>query len=378
MIKNNVFDTIAGLPVHPLIDHLVVISLPTFAMLTIALVAFPKLRKNYWLVNLAGLAVSVVASFIAKQSGEALALRVGYPTDHADLGENLVLIAALLFALTAVWYFFISNTDYAKKSITKISGIVTALVAVVAIIATVLVGHSGAKATWENRLNPKTDTTASDTTNSAGSSEASSALTMSEVAKRNTVDNCWAVVDGIVYDLTGYATSHPGGAVNIENLCGTDAISGFNNQHGGESKPTSVLTGFEIGALGASATTSTQSKSATPKPTISAKTATSLTLAEVAKRNTPADCWAVVSNTVYNLTAYASAHPGGAANITNLCGTDATQAFSNQHGTATKPSNALAGFAIGSVGATTNALPLPVAVNKGGEEGEEENEGDED
>jgi hypothetical protein len=53
--------------------------------------------------------------------------------------------------------------------------------------------------------------------------------------------------------------------------------------------------------------------------------------------------------------------------------------FSNQHGTAAKPSSALAGFAIGSVGATANALPLPVAVTKGGEEGEEEeNEGDED
>ena len=372
MIKNNIFDTITGLPVHPLIDHLVVIALPTFSLLTIALVAFPKLRKNYGLVNLAGLAVAVVASFIAKESGEALALRVGYPTDHAELGENLVLIAALLFALTAVWYFFISSADYAKKIVTKISGIVTALVAVVAIIATVLVGHSGAKATWEKRINPKTETTTSDTTNSAGSAESSSALTMSEVAKRNTVDNCWAVVDGIVYDLTGYATSHPGGAINIENLCGTDATSGFNNQHNGESKPTSVLTGFEIGALGASAPTSTQSKSATPKPTTSAKTATSLTLAEVAKRNTPADCWAVVSNTVYNLTAYIAAHPGGAANITNLCGTDATKAFSNQHGTATKPNNALAGFAIGSVGATANALPLPVAVNKGGEEGDED------
>jgi len=66
MIKNNIFDTVLGLPVHPLVDHLVVIALPTFAMLTIALVAFPKLRKNYGLVNLAGLAVSVVASFIAK------------------------------------------------------------------------------------------------------------------------------------------------------------------------------------------------------------------------------------------------------------------------------------------------------------------------
>ena len=78
------------------------------------------------MVNLAGLAVAVVASFIAKESGEALSLRVGYPTDHAELGENLVLIAALLFALTAVWYFFISSADYSKKSITKISGIVTA------------------------------------------------------------------------------------------------------------------------------------------------------------------------------------------------------------------------------------------------------------
>ncbi len=378
MIKNNIFDTITGLPVHPLIDHLVVIALPTFSLLTIALVVFPKLRKNYGLVNLAGLAVAAVASFIAKESGEALSLRVGYPTDHAELGENLVLIAALLFALTAVWYFFISSADYAKKIVTKISGIVTALVAVVAIIATVLVGHSGAKATWEKRINPKTETSTTETTNSAGSVESSSALTMSEVAKRNTVDNCWAVVDGIVYDLTDYATSHPGGAINIENLCGTDATSGFKNQHGGESKPNSVLTGFEIGALGASATTSTQSKSATPKPTTSAKTSTSLTLAEVAKRNTPADCWAVVSNTVYNLTAYIAAHPGGAANITNLCGTDATQAFSNQHGTTAKPNNTLAGFAIGAVGTTANALPLPVAVTKGGEEEAEENEGDED
>lgn len=378
MIKNNIFDTITGLPVHPLIDHLVVIALPTFSLLTIALVVFPKLRKNYGLVNLAGLAVAAVASFIAKESGEALSLRVGYPTDHAELGENLVLIAALLFALTAVWYFFISSADYAKKIVTKISGIVTALVAVVAIIATVLVGHSGAKATWEKRINPKTETSTTETTNSAGSVESSSALTMSEVAKRNTVDNCWAVVDGIVYDLTGYATSHPGGAINIENLCGTDATSGFKNQHGGESKPNNVLTGFEIGALGASATTSTQSKSSTPKPTTSAKTSTSLTLAEVAKRNTPADCWAVVSNTVYNLTAYIAAHPGGAANITNLCGTDATQAFSNQHGTTAKPNNTLAGFAIGAVGTTANALPLPVAVTKGGEEEEEENEGDED
>jgi cytochrome b involved in lipid metabolism len=371
MIKNNIFDTIAGLPVHPLIDHLVVIALPTFALLTIALVAFPKLRKNYGLVNLGGLAVSVVASFIAKQSGEALSMRVGYPTDHAELGENLVLIAALLFALTAVWYFFLSNADYAKKTITKISGIVAASVAVVAIIATVLVGHSGAKATWEKRINPVASPSApAAAPDSSGAGATSNALTMADVAQKNTVDNCWVVVKGIVYDLTGYANSHPGGAINIANICGTDASNAFNNQHGGQSKPNNVLSGFEVGALGASATTSAPAASAaTPQttPSTNAKTATSLTLADVAKRNTPAECWAVVSNTVYNLTPYINSHPGGAKNITNLCGSDATSAFSNQHGEQSKPNNTLAGFGIGTISATSGGSALPIAVNKGGE-----------
>ena len=371
MIKNNIFDTIAGLPVHPLIDHLVVIALPTFALLTIALVAFPKLRKNYGLVNLAGLAVSVVASFIAKQSGEALSMRVGYPADHAELGENLVLIAALLFALTAVWYFFISSADYTKKTITKISGIVAAIVAVVAIIATVLVGHSGAKATWEKRINPvATPSAPAAAPDSSGAGATSNALTMADVAAKNTVDNCWVVVKGIVYDLTGYANSHPGGAINIANICGTDASNAFNNQHGGQSKPNNVLAGFEFGAIGASATSRAPAASAaTPKATTpsAAKPSTSLTLADVAKRNTPAECWAVVSNTVYNLTPYINSHPGGAKNITNLCGSDATSAFSNQHGGQSKPNNTLAGFEIGTISATSSGAALPIAVNKGGE-----------
>ena len=375
MIKNNIFDTIAGLPVHPLIDHLVVIALPTFALLTIALVAFPKLRKNYGLVNLAGLAVSVVASFIAKQSGEALSMRVGYPTDHAELGENLVLIAALLFALTAVWYFFISSADYTKKTITKISGIVAAIVAVVAIIATVLVGHSGAKATWEKRINPvATPSAPAAAPDSSGAGATSNALTMADVAAKNTVDNCWVVVKGIVYDLTGYANSHPGGAINIANICGTDASNAFNNQHGGQTKPNNVLAGFEVGAIGASATSSAPAASAaTPKATTpsAAKPSTSLTLADVAKRNTPAECWAVVSNTVYNLTPYINSHPGGAKNITNLCGSDATSAFSNQHGGQSKPNNTLAGFEIGTISATSSGSALPIAVNKGGEADED-------
>ena len=376
MIKNNIFDTILGLPVHPLIDHLVVIALPSFALLTIALVFIPVLRKNYGLVTLAGLAISTGAAFVAKQSGEALAMRVGYPTDHANMGENLVVISALLFGAAVVWFFLLSNPKLISKGLVKLVGYATALIAVVALIVTILVGHSGATATWEKRLNPVASTTTPATAPSdAGAT--SNALTMEAVAQKNTVDNCWVVVSGIVYDLTGYANSHPGGAVNIANLCGTDATNAFNNQHGGQSKPNNVLAGFEVGALGASATTSAPAASAaTPKatPSTAAKASASLTLADVAKRNTAAECWAVVSNTVYNLTAYINSHPGGARNITNLCGTDATSAFNNQHGGQSRPNNVLAGFEVGTLGAASSGVALPIAVNKGGEE----EEGDED
>jgi len=377
MIKNNIFDTVLGLPVHPLIDHLVVIALPSFALLTIALVFIPALRKNYGLVTLAGLAISTGAAFVAKQSGEALAMRVGYPTDHANMGENLVVISALLFGAAVVWFFLLSNPKMISKGLVKLVGYATALVAVVALIVTILVGHSGAKATWEKRLNPVASPTAPATApDASGAGSTSSAMTMSDVAQKNTVDNCWVVVSGIVYDLTGYANSHPGGAVNIANLCGTDATNAFNNQHGGQAKPNNVLAGFEVGALGASATTSGPAASAaTPKATTStaAKASTSLTLADVAKRNTAAECWAVVSNTVYNLTAYINSHPGGARNITNLCGTDATSAFNNQHGGQSRPNNVLAGFEVGTLGAASSGVALPIAVSKGGE-----GEGDDD
>jgi cytochrome b involved in lipid metabolism len=369
MIKNNIFDTVAGLPVHPLVDHLVVIALPSFALLTIALVFIPKLRKNYGLVTLAGLAIATGAAFVAKQSGEALAMRVGYPTDHANMGENLVVISAILFGAAVVWFFLLSNPKMISAMIVKLIGYATALIAVVALVVTVLVGHSGAKATWESRLNP----VASPTAPAAAPSDTgatSNALTMEAVAQKNTVDNCWVVISGMVYDLTGYANSHPGGAINIANICGTDATKAFNNQHGGQSRPNNTLAGFEVGALGASATTSSPAASAaTPKatPSTNAKTATSFTIADVAKRNTAAECWAVVSNTVYNLTPYINSHPGGAKNILNLCGTDATQAFTNQHGGQSRPNNTLAGFEIGTISAASSSVALPIAVSKGGE-----------
>jgi cytochrome b involved in lipid metabolism len=57
---------------------------------------------------------------------------------------------------------------------------------------------------------------------------------------------------------------------------------------------------------------------------------------EVSKHNTNADCWIIVNSKVYNISNYASAHPGGTGNILNYCGKEATSAFSTK-GTKGKP-----------------------------------------
>ena len=59
-------------------------------------------------------------------------------------------------------------------------------------------------------------------------------------------------------------------------------------------------------------------------PTVSAKT---YSLADVATHNNKTDCWFVVNANVYNVTGYENSHPGGAQNITNFCGKDATAYF---------------------------------------------------
>lgn len=74
-------------------------------------------------------------------------------------------------------------------------------------------------------------------------------FTASDVASHNNQASCWTIVNGNVYDITSYATSHPGGERAVLSLCGINGSSAFNNQHGGASKPENVLQSFLIGPL---------------------------------------------------------------------------------------------------------------------------------
>ncbi|KZM23360.1 uncharacterized protein EKO05_0009790 [Ascochyta rabiei] len=57
------------------------------------------------------------------------------------------------------------------------------------------------------------------------------ALTRDAVAKHNTPEDMWCIVDHKVYDLTDFADAHPGGSVVLEQVAGTDATTTFYNLH---------------------------------------------------------------------------------------------------------------------------------------------------
>lgn len=73
--------------------------------------------------------------------------------------------------------------------------------------------------------------------------------TMIDVQNRNSVDNCWTVVRGQVYDLTDFIVKHPGGADAVLQLCGVDGTDKFVGQHGGSKLQESTLEGYLIGNL---------------------------------------------------------------------------------------------------------------------------------
>lgn len=63
-------------------------------------------------------------------------------------------------------------------------------------------------------------------------SSGATVLDFAEVAKHNTVSDCWMIISGKVYDVSNYAGAHPGGAQNIASSCGTDATQAYDTKGG--------------------------------------------------------------------------------------------------------------------------------------------------
>lgn len=74
-------------------------------------------------------------------------------------------------------------------------------------------------------------------------------FTWQEVADHATEESAWIAIDGLVYDVTAFVDSHPGGREMLLLSVGRDATDLFNSYHPFTSKPRAVLKKYRIGSL---------------------------------------------------------------------------------------------------------------------------------
>ncbi len=95
-----------------------------------------------------------IASFVAKEAGEALALRVGQPGKHAQLGDVVPLLA-LLLALGIAGFWLVDRGIPGNRSRPwwlLFAAVAIIVIAVLATVWAVRAGHTGAELVWQGRV----------------------------------------------------------------------------------------------------------------------------------------------------------------------------------------------------------------------------------
>lgn len=144
-------DTISGLPAHPLLVHVPIVLVPLCAVAVIAMAIRPAWRDRFG-VAVAGLvSIAGLFSLLAAEAGEALERHVresDLVETHASGGDTFKIIA-VLFAIAVVAWIVVA---WKKMSANLELGarIVAVVLALVATVTVINVGHSGAKASWHD------------------------------------------------------------------------------------------------------------------------------------------------------------------------------------------------------------------------------------
>ncbi len=100
----------------------------------------------------------------------------------------------------------------------------------------------------DNTLN-----TLPDVTGVPSSNTSSVTLTLAEIAKHKTRDDCYLIMKDSVYSVAGFIDQHPGGVKKITDMCGKEATKIFTAIH--SNFAWNLLSGFYIGKVGESINT---------------------------------------------------------------------------------------------------------------------------
>jgi len=150
------FDTIMGLPLHPLVVHATEVIVPGAALVVVLAALWPRFRRWARFLPLGLAAVALVLVPLSTESGEALENRVKESTliqTHADLAEGLAPWVFALFLIAAVLLWWNRNegeapAPRAPRWVALVLAVAAVLASTGTVVQAVRIGHSGATAVW--------------------------------------------------------------------------------------------------------------------------------------------------------------------------------------------------------------------------------------
>lgn len=157
------FDTILGLPLHPLAVHATEVIVPTAALVVLLAAVWPRFRRWARFLPLGLALVALVLVPISTQSGEALEERVT-ETElvevHAELGEGLLpwVIALVVIAAALLWWNWKENSPKnGRRWVTIVLIVAAGIASTGTVVQAIRIGHSGAAAVWTEEMDAPAD-----------------------------------------------------------------------------------------------------------------------------------------------------------------------------------------------------------------------------
>jgi len=149
-ISAQLFGSIAGLPLHPLVIHASIVLIPLVAISGLVMSYLPSFSRRYGKVTLVIAIVAQLSLFLAKVTGEAFQEILDKDMgNHAELGEIAPFVTLPMVALIYLrWRLDRSGATVGSAWARRLTSIALIVASLASIAVIVLVGHSGAESVW--------------------------------------------------------------------------------------------------------------------------------------------------------------------------------------------------------------------------------------
>lgn len=143
-----------GIPLHPLVVHAVVVLLPIGAIAAFAVVFVRSLRSGFGLLTGVVLAASTASAYISSVAGQQLAMAIGVSVEHATYGIVTPIVATVATVAYGLWWWAVQVGRSDRVAVlTRRTLAGASLVFILgSLVLTVLAGHSGAKLSWDPKV----------------------------------------------------------------------------------------------------------------------------------------------------------------------------------------------------------------------------------